>query len=182
MVERMRTARTNEVTRTNRLDTKDAVGGGVSAGMVGGLVLWIFLMILTAASGGSIWSVTKGAAAPFLEATSPGFELGPVLLGTLLHFAISAAWGATFGVLAYGLGRGATVAAGLGWGLVVWLVMYYVVLPLAGLGAVVAATPAFMAILAHLVFGLALGLAFLPYQRKAPSRPVGTRRQTTVLP
>lgn len=171
--------------KPTRMNARDAIGGGISAGLVAGLVLWIVLMVLTAAQGGTVWSVMKGAAAPFIgtEAGSPQFAWGPVLLGTLVHFAISAAWGAFFGVLAYGLTRGATVLAGIGWGLVVWLVMYYVVLPLAGLGAVVASSPVMMAILTHLIFGLALGLAFLPYQRRVPGRPLRRQqRETTVVP
>lgn len=172
------------VARSNRIDVKKAVGGGIQAGLVGGAAIALFLIVVAVSSGGTVWSVLKGAAAPFLgaQAATPEFALGPVLLGSVLHFAISAAWGAAFGVLAYGLSRGATVVAGLGWGLVVWLVMYYVVLPLAGLGAMVAQTPAVMAILAHLVFGLALGLAFLPFQRRIRTGAITPGERRTVYP
>lgn len=169
----------------NRIDVRRAIGGGITAGLVAGAVYWLFLMILAVSAGGTIWGVMKGAAAPFIgaAAASPDFALGPILLGALCHFAISASWGAAFGVLAYGLSRTTTVIAGVGWGLVVWLVMFYVVLPLAGLGAMVAQTPVVMAILGHLIFGLSLGLAFLPVQRRVRSGPItpgGARR--TVYP
>jgi hypothetical protein len=66
------------------------------------------------------------------------------------------------------MSRGATIALGVAWGLVVWLGMYYVVLPLVGLGDMVRATPVGMAVLSHLVFGLGVGLGFAPYQPRVP--------------
>ena len=68
----------------------------------------------------------KGAAAPLSgeAAMRPGFEAGPVLLGLVCHFAVSIGWGLLFGLVAYGVA----------WGIVVWLGMFYVVLPHATLG------------------------------------------------
>jgi hypothetical protein len=58
--------------------------------------------------------------------------------------------------------------------------MYYVVLPIVGLGEYAASTPLLMAIVSHLVFGLGVGLGFLPYQRRRVSSPV--RRDVPVAP
>jgi hypothetical protein len=110
----------------------------------------------------------KGAAIPLLgeRAMAPGFDGTAVLLGLVIHFAISAAWGIVFGLLFQGLSRGATIGAGFAWGFVVWLVMYYLVLPLAGMSEMARSTPIGMAIVSHVLFGLSVALGFLPFQRE----------------
>src|SRR4029453_17875733 len=47
--------------------------------------------------------------------------------------------------------------------------MFYVVLPLTGAGIITQTTPIARAIVEHLVFGLPVGVAFLPYQ--SPDEP-----------
>lgn len=145
-----------------------AVTGGVVAGLVGGAVLAIILVIKNLATGQDGWLVTKFAALPFVgleRVTHPGFDAGPVILGVLSHFAVSVFWGALFGGVFYGLGKGATVFAGAIWGVIVWLGMYHVVLPLIGAGEIARSVPVAAALLEHIAFGLTIGLAFLPYQR-----------------
>ena len=66
--------------------------------------------------------------------------------------------------------RVATVLAGALWGIVVWLAMFYVVLPVAGAGVVARGAPIGGAVTGHLIFGLALGIGFLPFQRRQPER------------
>jgi hypothetical protein len=140
--------------------------GGVVAGLIAGVVLAAFLMIMNAINGQDVWLAAKGAGAPFLgeRAAQPGFELGPVLIGVVCHLAVSAGWGLLFGLLCHGLSRRATVPMGALWGIVVWLAMYYAVLPIVGLGEAARSTPVAMAIISHLVFGVTLGAAFLPFQ------------------
>ena len=166
----------------NRVETKRALGGGVAAGVIAGLVLALFMVLMTVAGGGDPWLVFKGASAPFLgeRATAPGFDFAAVMMGGLIHLAISAFWGALFGLLFYGFSQGATLGFGILWGFVVWIGMYYVALPLAGLGAVARETPIVMAILNHVVFGLSTALAFLPFQRESTARWPRYRRE--VLP
>ncbi|HZN93313.1 MAG TPA: DUF6789 family protein [Myxococcales bacterium] len=146
--------------------------GGVLAGLAAGLFLAVVLVLTFALKGQDFWPAFKGAAAPFYRgrATLPGFDPGPVLLGTIAHFAISAAWGWLFAVICYGLPRSATLVAGVLWGVVVWLGMYYVVLPIVGLREMARSAPVGMAIFQHILFGVVLAAAFLPYQRRVPSR------------
>jgi hypothetical protein len=140
---------------------------GAIAGIVGGLVLAVLALIVTVAQGQDLWSPMKFAALPFLgdRAMEPGFDAGAVILGLLSHFAVSIGWGVLFGWIAFGLSSTATVALGLAWGIVVWLGMYYVVMPVVGLGEIAAAAPVGFAVFQHLAFGLGVGLGFLPYQR-----------------
>jgi len=81
-----------------------------------------------------------------------------------------------FGALIYGQTRGTTLAAGVAWGLVVWVVMGYLVLPIVGLGAMVASQPIGPAIFGHLIFGLVLAVAFLPFQEPAGVSRIIQRR------
>jgi hypothetical protein len=136
-------------------------------GIVGGIVLAVLLVGIALFEGHDGWSALKGAATPFLHerASQPGFDLVPLVLGLALHFVVAIAWGAIFGVLAFGLSRSATIWLGLLWGFVVWFVMYHGVLPLVGLASVAAGQPRRVGISLHLMYGLALALGFMPSQR-----------------
>jgi hypothetical protein len=151
--------------------------GGIIAGIIGGAVLSALLVVANVAAGHDAWLALKGAAAPFIgeRAQLPGFDAGAVVLGLVCHFAVSIVWGLLFAVISYGLGRGATVLAGALWGIVVWFGMYYLVLPVAGLPDVARETPLVNAILSHVVFGLAVGIGFLPFQHERPAAPPVTR-------
>lgn len=152
-----------------------ATKGGVLAGLVGGLVLSIFMLVMNVVTGQDVWVGAKFAALPFLgidRVMHPGFEAGPVALGTASHFAVSAAWGLVFGLIFYDFGKTATVVAGAFWGVVVWLGMHYLVLPMIGAGQVASTIPTSTAVLEHVLFGVSVALAFLPFQRVRSEPPV----------
>lgn len=154
-------------------DRGRVVGAGVLAGIVGALALWLFSLITTAAQGGPFWPTFKSAARPLLGAErvmAPGFDVIAVALGTLAHFAVSITWGVLFALLFFGLSRGATLLAGVFWSFVVWLAMFYVVLPIIGAYEVTRNVPVGWAIVQHLIFGLAVALTFLPFQKSLPQR------------
>jgi hypothetical protein len=154
---------------TNGREVKSALAGGAAAGAIAGAVLTAFMFVMALVKGLDPWQTAlKGAGAPFLgdAARQPGFDLVPVLVGALCHFAVSIGWGLLFGVLAYGLSKPMTMLAGVAWGIVVWLGMFYVVLPLVGLGDMPRQASLVTAIVYHVVFGVALGAGFLPFQRR----------------
>jgi hypothetical protein len=134
---------------------------------VAGAVAAIGVMVAGAARGAAIWIPPKLPSAPFFgeRALMPDFDAAPVLVGVATHFGVCAAWGALFGAIFYGSTRGATVAFGVLWGLVVWLAMHYGVLPLLGVANVAAIMPVGVTLGCHLLFGLTLALSFLPFQR-----------------
>jgi hypothetical protein len=150
-----------------RLEVAPAVGGGLVAGLIGGTVMGVLMMFLRALAQRDIWMWIKLAAIPLLgdRATRPGLDPSAVLAGAVGHFAISATWGLVFGILFHGLARNLTVIAGAIWGITVWLVMFYLVLPIADATQVVRTTPVALALFEHLVFGLSVGAGFLPFQR-----------------
>ncbi|MDI1450846.1 hypothetical protein [Polyangium sp. 6x1] len=147
-----------------------ALSGGVIAGIFGGIVVSLYGLLSTVAHGGDPWVTFKGASAPFLHdrAFAPGFDAGAVVLGILLHFAVSITWGALFGLLVFGANVFRTLVFGAAYGVIVWFVMYRAVLPAVGLGDVALSAPVGPAILEHVVFGLALAIGFLPFQKRAP--------------
>lgn len=165
-----------------------AAKGGIIAGLIGGAVSSVFMTIMNLAKGQDIWIGMKIAGMPFLgeRAMQPGFDLGPVLIGVLSHFAVSIGWGVLFGLLFYGASRGATLVGGALWGIVVWLGMYYVVLPIVGLAELARMAPVGMAVFEHVLFGLAVGLGFLPFQRRRTRRTLREAppviRQDPVIP
>jgi hypothetical protein len=146
--------------------------GGLVAGLVAGLILSGLLVVSMLIQGMDPWLAIKGTSAPFLgeRALQPGYDAYPVVLGAVLHLAISILWGLGFGVLFYGLSKGGTLLVGALWGVVVWLVMYYAVLPLAGLAEMTEEAPMWRAVVYHVFFGLLLALAFLPFQRRVVRR------------
>ncbi len=156
--------------------------GGIVAGLVGGVVLSIALVATTIAHGGDVWMTLKGAGTPLLHdrAIQPGFDRDAVLIGLGCHFGVSIIWGLLFSALFYGLPKSVTAVLGLVWGIVVWVAMYYLVLPLVGLGAMARSAPVGPVVILHLAFGLALGLAFLPFQRVQAVPPQRRTRGTRV--
>lgn len=76
-------------------------------------------------------------------------------------------WGVVFVLVFYGLSRAGTIAAGIAWGVVVWITTSALVLPALGLGQLAAAEPAALAVMEHVVFGVAIAVTFLPFQREA---------------
>jgi hypothetical protein len=157
----------------NPTQARHASIGGAVAGLVAGAVMSVFMLFVNVLRGGDVWTVFKGASAPFFgaRASVPGFDPAPVLTGLLTHFAVSICWGVLFGLVFYGLSKGLTVAMGAVWGVVVWFGMFYIVLPLVGLGEMARHAPPGIAIFQHVVFGLAVACAFLPFQHEAARFP-----------
>lgn len=159
-------------------DDRRVVTGAIVAGLVSGGTLTAMMTIMSALRGNDIWFGMKGTAAPILGdvAMTPGFHPVAVPLGLALHLFISIGWALGFASLFYGLSKKATLLAGVLWGVVVWLGMYYVVLPLVGLASMRDGAPISRAIAYHVFFGVILALAFLPFQRRQPTYAGGVFR------
>ena len=146
----------------------DVIGlGGALAGLGGGVAMAIVAALLSAAMGHDIWRQPKLIAAMLYGpsvAQEAGFVAGPVLLGTLIHLVVAAALGAVFGIvtrrwLHLTSDFWAPVLAGLLYGLIIWLVAFYVVLPILDPLLLEMYTPAF--IIQHLAYGLVTGLLYM---------------------
>jgi hypothetical protein len=166
----------------DRNEVGRGVGGGIAAGLMGGLAMAVFMLLVNIAKGADVWVGMKMAGAPFLgqRAMEPGFDLVAVFFGVLSHFFVSAIWGALFGLLAFGLRKSTTILFGLGWGIAVWIGMFYIVLPILGFFEISQASPVGLAVFEHVLFGGVVGLGFLPFQREVPhARAMGTAAHPT---
>ncbi|MET0591989.1 MAG: hypothetical protein ABW133_04770 [Polyangiaceae bacterium] len=149
------------------IDTRHAVQRGGFAGITAGVVLTLIMTVMSAAAGKDVWYGIKGAAAPFMRerAMSPGFDLPAVILGFGTHLVVSAVWGILFAIVFYGFDRMAKIVGGVLWGIVVWLGMYYLVLPAVGLSSMQSDAPVSRAIMFHLIFSVIMTAAYMVYPR-----------------
>ena len=145
----------------------DIVGlGGAIAGIGGGLAMAIVAALISASIGGDIWQESKEIAAVVYGQTAaaqPGFVAGPVLVGTLLHFLMSALLGAIFGIVVRRILHltsdfGTPVLVGLIYGFLLWMVAYFITLPLLNPALLDTYAPSF--IIQHLVYGAVTGLLY----------------------
>jgi hypothetical protein len=140
---------------------------GVFAGVTAGLFLILMMTVMSAARNKDVWYGIKGAAAPFLgeRAMQPGFDLPAVGLGLITHLMISAGWAVIFALLFHGVSRLVTIVGGILWGFVVWIGMYYAVLPVVGLESMQHDASPGRAIAFHLLFSGAMTAAYFLYPR-----------------
>lgn len=141
--------------------------GGAIAGLVGGAAMAVAGAIMALISRDDIWLEAKQISA-FVYSPAvteqAGFLAGPVIVGTLLHFIMSALLGAAFGILFSRVLRmpstmGSPIVAGLIYGMFVWFVAYFVILPVTNPELLDMYAPVF--ILQHIVYGMVTGLAYL---------------------
>ena len=138
-------------------ETNRWVRQGLIGGLIAGLIFAMFEMVVAALINGAsaffmplrmIGAMVLGA-----EALDPGYSLitaGPA--GVLVHVVLSALFGAVFGAVV-----AAVAAAGL-YGLLLWLVNFYVVAPVAGWDWFPNGTDEAVQFVAHVVcFGALLG-------------------------
>src|SRR5690349_20390552 len=74
--------------------------GGAIAGLVGGAAMTIVGAMLAASGGNDVWLESRQIATMiFGPAALSDASSGPVLVGTLIHLALSALLGAIFGII-----------------------------------------------------------------------------------
>jgi hypothetical protein len=146
-----------------------ALGGGIVAGLIAGLVLSGAMAAMAANAGRDVWQGMKFAGYPFLgeRATLPGPDDFAVIVGIASHLLVSITWGAIFGMLVYGARRPITLLEGALFGVIVWLGMDHLILPVFHV-PMDHPQPLAMQIVSHVVFGLLLAVAFLPFQHHVP--------------
>ena len=156
------------VTRPLASRLPDVVGlAGTIAGLGGGLAMVITGAVVAAALGHDIWLEPKQIAAlvygPAATA-QPGFAAEPVLVGTLIHFLVAGLLGAIFGIVSHRILHlttdfGLPVYIGLSYGIWLWVVNYFVVLPVLNPALTETYAPSFM--VQHIVYGSVLGLLYI---------------------
>ncbi|MBA3468617.1 MAG: hypothetical protein H0T53_03130 [Herpetosiphonaceae bacterium] len=150
-------------TRPARWTLRDLALGAL-AGVIGGLAMGLVGMLVAAVMGFSVWkplAEIAGVFSPALASTSPTFNVSAVLLGTLVHFGISAVLGMVFAAVFRGIFNlpsswGFPLLYGFIYGIVIWFISSQILANVLISGR--DNTPSFIA--QHLVFGAVTGLAF----------------------
>lgn len=153
-------------TFTQRRVLPDVVGlGGAVAGFLAGAVMVLLSPILSLLTGISIWQPPKIIAATVYGASianNTSFEAGPVIMGTLIHFAISIVLGAIFGIIMHRMLHlttefGLPALIGLIYGLIIFFFAYFIA-PL--VNPVVNQYSMAAVIAQNLAFGICLGIFY----------------------
>ena len=148
---------------------------GVRAGLVGAVVSAAWGLVVSPILGTDVVRETRLAAVPLLgaRALEPEYAALAFLVGGASHVAVSIAWGIVFALVCPMPAPLFMLAAGALFGVVVWLVMHHALLPLLGVGWIVAGFSTGRAITEHVVFGMAVavGLFFVhPGDSARPGR------------
>lgn len=136
------------------------------ASLIGGAVLALAMVIPAAGNAQRIWPGVQVAAYPFIgsQVFQPGFDLGTMVLGTVVHFAVSFVWALAFTLMVRKRTRTFAVAAALPFGIVVWAVMRFLVLPLSGAAEAMGQINPLAGILQHVAFAGAIAATLVLLQ------------------
>lgn len=160
---------------------RDVTRWGLLAGLIGGIVMAMFMMMVTALTGMGFLAPLYAIAATFNHAwaMTKGFDLTPILVGLMLHMVNSAVFGLIFALLVArllprALALPAATMAGMVWGLILLAVNQLIVLPSVD-APMVAATSSIFGwwLVGHLMYGVVLGViagATLGRPASAPGR------------
>jgi hypothetical protein len=139
---------------------------GALAGLGGGLAMALIGMLLAHALDQDRWLQMKVIASPVLGsvvAAEPGFVAGPIMLGALIHVLVAALLGALFEMLMRRIARlpadyGIPELDGLAYGLLIWLIAFFIVIPAVSPLMLQIFAPALL--IQHLSYGAVTGLLY----------------------
>ena len=149
--------------------SKNVIGAGIGAGIIGGIVMAAYAMMHGAAVGIGFWTPMR-----LIAATTNGVDAligggGTLIWGFMIHIVTAAVWGVIFAAL---LPRRAGVGAGFGlgllYGIAVWAVMTFVALAL--LDPTMQARISLMQgswFINHLIFGAVTGVLVPAFRTRA---------------
>ena len=130
----------------------DAAVDGLLHGVVAGLVMAIYLVLIGVVTGAGV------------AATLSAFDLGPgasPVRGALIHLAVAAIYGMVFSLIYRLIGRGRSISRGgnvligVAYGLLLWLITQIAFA--AGINVALSSLPTVHFAMAHALFGLTLG-------------------------
>lgn len=142
---------------------------GVCAGLVGGIVSAAWGLAASPILGTDVLEETRLAAVPLLgrAAMEPGYVPLALLVGGASHLGVSIAWAIPFALACAALSPGRMLAAGVVFGVLVWLVMFHVVLPILGVAWILAGFSTARALTEHVVYGVGVALGLLLIRARA---------------
>jgi len=169
-------------TKATLSDRTNVEVSGALAGLVGGVMMAIVGAILALAIGDELWKAPKLIATFVVSPDSvatPGFLAGPVIIGSAIHLALSVLFGVGFGILTtriwkMPLAYGAPMVFGFVYGLAIWLIAYFIVLPLLNPLILEIYAPSFL--IQNLTYGISVGLAYGLVHSSSRSEITAARR------
>ena len=156
----------NALNEYGELKATQVFSAGAVAGILAGSAMAIFLMLLAMIAGEGFWLPLKKISVTLLGESAiqnSVFELLPVIVGILIHFATAIAFGIVFAFIEERRqSYSSAVRAGIIYGLNVWIIMHFLVLPV--INPVLAGMPYLLFAILHIIFGGTLGgyVTFLP--------------------
>lgn len=141
---------------------KETARRGLVAGAIAGAVSTLWNVAAASVGPAAAWTTVKGASYPLFgpAALEPGFAAAPVVIGVVAHLGVALLWGTLFALAVERAPARFYLPLGAACGALAWAVMFFGVLPLYGAVELARAVPPGNAIVAHLLFGLGLGLAY----------------------
>ena len=137
-------------------------GAAVFAGLIAGAVFMVLEMILVPMlMGGTPWGPPRMIAAiamgPDVLPPPATFDLGIMLVAMMVHFALSIVLALVFALIAKGRPMGTAIMIGAVFGLVVYLVAFYV---MTAFFPWFAEARNWLSLLLHVIFGAVLGWVY----------------------
>lgn len=145
---------------TAKLDWKAAILGALIAGVV---FLMLEMVLVATVGGGSLWGPPRMIGAMVLgkDVLPPPatFDLGVMMTAMMVHFVTAMIYGAILGwvISHWRLGLGASLVAGLVFGLLIYFVNFYL---FTAIWPWFAMARNWISIFSHAMFGLVLGWAY----------------------
>lgn len=137
------------------------LGGGALGGVIGGIVMAMFAMGVAAMKHLGYLMPLKLIAATLFGTEALRGGAGVLLVGLMIHMVASVAWGIIFAaVFRKELSPSNGIPIGAGFGIFVWAVMTFVVLPL--VNPIMRESVSMMPggwFIGHVLFGMGVGLA-----------------------
>lgn len=150
----------DEKIETREIQSGSSAGAGLLAGFIAGIVFALVAMFRSMDLGMSFWLPMQQVSGWFfgVDALLGGWI--PTVVGIAIHLALSSGFGLVFGFLASKLSMSGAFWAGIFYGIAIWAVMTFVVLPALNptMLARVGLAPTWWFGL-HLIFGAVLSLA-----------------------
>lgn len=150
------------------------LASGALAGIIGGVIMAMFVMIVAAVKGMGFLMPLKLIGATLFGKDAMADGVGVLLVGLMIHMIASIGWGILFtAVFQRALSVANGIPIGAIFGIIVWAIMTFVVLPLVNpiMRQSVSMMPGAWFI-EHLLFGMGAGLAPLLNRRLPAPAPV----------
>lgn len=150
---------------------KDWGKGAAIAGLIGGGVLLVYTAAISVL-------LARPGAGPLLDRleAAVGFGGGTMMVGLGLHFLVAVAWAIPMAALLRDAPKVTINVAGTLFAIVIWVLMYRVVLPVAGMQDFADALPIWSTMIGCALYATAVAIAFSPWMTEGEKVPAPESR------